>query len=352
MKTKLTYILFYLIIAFSCKKKKEEPITTFTENKDIVTTSCLLTKEIFLVNDTITGSTEYQYDSFGRLLKRQSLNEEGVFSDSGTYSQYTYEGNKLISIKENLLIQIGKRNSEPTTNSKKSEFPYSITEFSYRNDTIISSVSTLFENETTKIPGLRRKYYYAKGNLNSVVADYTTVSSDCKSGVIDSTVFVDYSNGRPKIQIKYSANYVCPRSGTVLFTKNSESRFSYDANMNLTKVEVSDAKNNWSFWIQNEYAYDLSIPNLNNEGYAYSINTNHFSKNFDRNLRISEQDYSSYNCNGPDFAFPILNYKRSDTIKTKYSDGFPKVIESSIFSSYCANFKEYKTQSRLEYSCK
>lgn len=351
MKTKLTYILLSLIIAFGCKKKKEEPTNTSSENKDITTTSCLLTKEIFLVNDTITGYTEYQYDNFGRLLKRQSLNKEGVFSDSGTYVHYTYEGNKLISIKENnISTQKGKSGSEPSIYTPG--YPYFLTKFSYQNDTIISSISTLFENETSKTPGLRRKYYYAKGNLNSVVADYTTISSDCKSGVIDSTVFADYSNGRPRMQIKYYALYVCPRLEPVSFVKNSEYRYSYDANMNLTKVEIAKGQSEWNFWVQNEYTYDLTIPNLNNQDYTFSNNPNLFSKDLNRNLRISEQDYSSYNCDSPEHPFPILNYKRSDTIKTKYSDGLPKMIESSIYSSYCANFKEYKTQRRLEYSCK
>lgn len=352
MKTKLTYILFSLIIVLSCKKKKEEPITTSTENKDTPTASCLLTKEIFLVNDTIIGATEYQYDSFGRLLKRQDLNKEGQPSDSGTYTYYTYEGNKLISIKNNSHIQIGKGNSEPTTNSTKSEFPYSITEFSYRNDTISSSVSTLYESESSKTPRERRRYYYTNGNLNSVVTDYTTINSGCKSGGMDSSTFADYLNGRARSQISYSVNYVCNSSEPVRFIKNSEYRFTYDGNMNLTKVEEANAKANWTFYFLNIYTYDLSIPNLNNEGYNYLINPNHFSKDFDKNLRISEQDYSSYNCNGPDFEFPLLNYKRSDTIKTKYSDGFPKLIESSMFSYYCSNFKEYKTQKKFEYNCK
>ena len=281
MKTKLIYILLVLTIAFSCKKKKEEPTNTSSENKDINATLCLLTKEIFLLNDTITGYTEYQYDSFGRLLKRQSLTNEGLSPDTGIYFHYTYEGSKLISIKDNSRTQIGKGNSEPITNSTKSEFPYSITEFRYRNDTIISSVSTLFENETSKKSGVQRRYYYANGNLNSVVADRTQTIADCKSGGMDSIVFSNYSNGRPKTQITYTANYICPKSGSVSFIKNSENIFSYDANMNLTRVEVADAKTNWSFWIQNEYAYDLSIPNLNNEGYAYSINSNHFSKDLE-----------------------------------------------------------------------
>jgi hypothetical protein len=352
MKTKLICILFFLTIAFSCKKKKEEPTNTSLDNKDFYITSCFLTKENQLLNDTIVGSIEYQYNMYGQLLKRQNLNKEGLPLDSGTYFIYTYEGDKLIIVKDNANKLIGKRSSEPTTIPTNSEFSYSVTEFSYRNDTIISSVSNHFESETSKIPGVRRIYYYAKGNLSSVVSDYTTINSDCKSGGMDSIVFSDYSNGRPKTQITYTANYNCPTSGSVSFIKNSEYRYSYDANMNLTKVETSDAKTNWNLWIQNEYGYDLTISNLFNLGWAFSINSINIFKDYNINLRISEKEYSIYDCNSSEPQSPSLVYFRSDSIKVKNKNGRPELIESSIYSSYCGKIQNYKTQKSYEYTCK
>lgn len=351
MKTKLTFILFFLLITFSCKKKKEEPTNTSSDNKDFAKTSCLLTKENQLDHDTVTGTVDYQYDSFGRLLKRQDLNKEGMPLDSGKYTYFTYNENKLISIKDNVHVLIGKENSEPINNSSGSRFPYSLTEFSYRNDTIVSSISTSYQNENVHTVAVKRRYYYRNGNLNSVVSDYSTINSDCKSGKIDSTVFDNYLNGRARTKIAYTLNYVCPSQGSISYQKYSESKLTFDGNMNLIKVEEASATTNWSFWVQNEYTYDLTIQNLNNSGWDYSINLNQFNKEIDRNLRISEKEYSNYDCISSEIQSPSLIYFRSDSIILKNKYGLPEKIESTINSSYCGRTENYKRQKSFQYSC-
>jgi hypothetical protein len=341
-----TFCLLATLAFFYTSCKKNDSSVSDKADHKVPGTNCFVTEVQW--KSTFEDNKHYRisYNADNLISKISNLDSSGK-EDPDHFSECFYEKGKIQKIVyTHYEMSAGKKIPRKNVRS-----------FEYLDNGLVGTVN-IHAHETGTLEELIKCVYQYddKQEIISRVCKGTMGSVEMK----DSTLFLDYENGRP-LQV---AEYETEKDETGNFTPwkmQNEYKFTYDANSNLIKKEF---RRNESMPFETKYSATFDTTQVNPIAEILHIideitlswheNPNMHTRDINKNYRTSLNHYLQYSEKGPDGKRKTVNGISTDTLTATKKDEKGLVTYKEYTHKLNNGRNDFNEQSTIsiKYSCK
>ncbi|MDX2191570.1 MAG: hypothetical protein SFY32_17085 [Bacteroidota bacterium] len=333
-----------ILLTFSCSKKEE--VVNESMGHVVPGTKCFVDKIEW--RSTFEDNKHYKiyYNDENLISKISNLDTAGV-EDTLHYSECFYDKGKIQKI-----IYTHYENAGDVKIPR-----INIRSFEYFENGLVKAVNINAQESNMQSELIKCVYTYDDAQeITSRVCKGTMGTVQMK----DSTVFVDYTGGRPTAVIEYETEKDASGNYSPWRMQN-EYKYTYDQNANLIKKEFR-RDTTQPFEIKYTATYDLNQPNpiaeilhiIDEITLSWHENPNMHTRDIDKNFRTSLNHYVMYSEKGPDGKRKTVSAIQTDslTASTKNDQGLVTYKEYTHKLNNGKNDFNEQSSIKINYICK